>query len=76
MKQPVMEMYCWTPGEVKSESEEVRVPWKFAGWRLSKTGPKVVYILKVDGQDLLHFHIETEALVTTPRSTLRGYEVK
>ena len=71
-----MEMFCWTPDDKRSPGEEVLVPWRFAGWRLSKTGPKVVYILKIDGEDLLHFHVETETLVTTPRSTLRKYEVK
>lgn len=70
-----LEMFCWTPNE-DSKNEETLVPWRFAGWRMTKTGPKTVYILKLDGVDLLHFHVESEALVTTPRSTLRKYDVK
>ncbi len=75
-RSPVLEMFCWHPGEERSSNEETPVPWRFAGWRLTKTGPRVVYILKLDGEDLLHIHVETEAIVTTPRSTLRKYMIK
>jgi len=72
----LLEMFCWVPGKARSKKEEIQIPWRFAGWRLSKTSQKVVYILKLNGEDFLHFHVETEALVTTPRSTLRRYLVK
>lgn len=70
-----VEMFRWSPSD-KREDEEELLPWRFAGWRLEKTGPKTVYILKIDGEDFLHFHVETEALVTTPRSTLRKFDIK
>jgi hypothetical protein len=71
-----LEMFCWIPKKNRSKDEEIPIEWKFAGWKLSKTNSKTVYILKINGEDFLHFHIESEALITTPRSTLRRFQVK
>ena len=68
-KMQTIRMIKWTP------EAEVSVKKRLGGWVLQTTGPCEAYILQIDGEDLLHIHVEGEGeiFVATPRNVMRKY---